>query len=52
MLTVIASIVFINPGEGQFGSNDGHQADVHLVRVEGGLLGVLVPGGQDQTVFH
>ena len=50
MLTVIASVVFINPGEGQFGPEDCHEADIHLICVEGGLLGVLVPDGVDHEV--
>ena len=43
ILTVVAGDVFVDPGEANLSGQSCHEANIHVVGVEGGLLGVLVP---------
>ena len=43
LLTIVSSEILIDPREGKLSGQGGHEADIHLVGVEGGLVSVLVP---------
>ena len=43
LLTIISCEVLIDPRKGELSSEGSHETDIHLVGVEGGLVGVLVP---------
>ena len=49
VLTVVAGDVFVDPGESNLGGQSCHEANIHIVGVEGGLLCVLVPRIQSQV---
>ena len=49
ILTVVAGDVFVDPGEANLSGQSCHEANIHIVGVEGGLLCVLVPRIQSQV---